>query len=368
MSRSRIGSKREVRPGVWEIRVTRGRRQDGKPRSVSRTVRGSESDADRAIAELYSEMGGNAALGTQGAVRDFWPAFIARCEAKGLTRNTIRGYEYHWRRNIEPTFGGMRWSDVTYPAIQQWAYGMGHDKAKHAARVLKRFLNCAVDAELIDRSPLDRRHLDYPVKKQPDLAYAPKRQWGAAEVSEAMSRLQGCKIEPLYLVLVGGGLRVEEALALEWSDLAFSDEGICHAAITKAWTPTDGYKGTKNEFSRRVVSIPDPFASRLEELTGEGRVWPISPHRARAAWNSLFAEPPKKGYAHEYRGLLFGMPLARMKDMRSVHETLMQEAGVLDTVNARMHGRTNVQTGYSHYLRPDRALDDAARAFGEALL
>lgn len=355
-----------MRPNVWEVRVSRGRRQDGKQRSVSRTIYGSEGDADRAIAELYAEMGGNATLGTQAVVRDFWQPFIDRCKAKGLTRNTVKGYEYHWRRNIEPTFGCMRWSDVSYPVIQQWLYGMGHDKAKHAARVLKRFLNCAVDAELIDRSPLERRHLDYPVKQHNEDELAPSRRWGKAEVSEAMRRLRGCRIEPLYLILVGGGLRVEESLALEWGDIEFCD-GMCHVSVTKAWTPTDGLKGTKNEFSRRIVSIPDPFAARLKELAGNGRVWPMSPHRARAAWNSLFAAPPEKNYAREYRGLLHGMPVARMKDMRSIHETLMQEAGVLDTVNARLHGRTNVQTGYSHYLRPDRAIDDAARVFGETL-
>lgn len=46
-----------------------------------------------------------------------------------------------------------------------------------------------------------------------------------------------------------------------------------------------------------------------------------------------------------------------MKDMRAVHETMLQDAGVLDTLNARLHGRTNVQTGYRHYLKPSSALD-----------
>lgn len=29
-------------------------------------------------------------------------------------------------------------------------------------------------------------------------------------------------------------------------------------------------------------------------------------------------------------------------------------------MNASLHGRTNVQTGYMHYLRPSKAVDDAA--------
>lgn len=59
---------------------------------------------------------------------------------------------------------------------------------------------------------------------------------------------------------------------------------------------------------------------------------------------------------------LYGMPYTRMKDMRSVHETTLQDAGVLDTLNARIHGRTNVQTGYTHYLKPSAAMDNSVDA------
>lgn len=45
----------------------------------------------------------------------------------------------------------------------------------------------------------------------------------------------------------------------------------------------------------------------------------------------------------------------------------MQKSGTLDTLNAAMHGRTNVQTGYKHYLRPNRAMDEAAENMGSSL-
>lgn len=375
-SRSSLGSKREVRPGVWELRVSNGYRSDGTRKRLTRTVHGTERDADRALVALADEMGRVPMLGERSTLADFWPRFMRRCEAKGLTNATIKKYQRHWERDIEPELGSLTWADLRYGVVQDWVYGMTPAEARSATRTLKRMINCAVDVDLLDHNPLDHRHLDYPVTR-PDITQEPPMQWGADQVAEAVRRLRGFPVEALYLVLVGGGLRVEEGLALEWADLDFSQvthmdgtEGwMCHARVYKAWTPDDGLKGTKNAFSRRVVPIPDPFATRLRELVTEGPVWPMSRSNVRRTWKALFDSPAASSHAlsGSSRGALHGMPYARLKDLRSIHETLMQEAGALDTVNARLHGRTNVQTGYTHYLRPSKALDDAAEAFGRSV-
>ena len=58
-SRSKLGSKREVAPGKWVIRVQAGFRADGHVRRVSRTVYGTETEADIAIAQLAQEQLGS---------------------------------------------------------------------------------------------------------------------------------------------------------------------------------------------------------------------------------------------------------------------------------------------------------------------
>jgi hypothetical protein len=40
--------------------------------------------------------------------------------------------------------------------------------------------------------------------------------------------------------------------------------------------------------------------------------------------------------------------------MRATHETLMQEAGVLDSINAAMHGHSE-RVSYLHYQQADSA-------------
>ena len=55
--RRKVGNLREVRPGVWEVRVSKGYRDDGKQRVAYRTVKGSEADAIAESVRLADEMG-----------------------------------------------------------------------------------------------------------------------------------------------------------------------------------------------------------------------------------------------------------------------------------------------------------------------
>lgn len=368
MPRKLPGTKREIRPGVWEVCVAKGYREDGQPRREYRYVEGTESDADEARLLLAADMGRSPTLGERSTLADYWPAFEQKLRAKGLTNATLNDYEKEWRLRVKPRFGDLRWAQVTFRDVQRWVLTMTNSQAKHAVRFLRRYINSAIDDELCDRNPLDHRRMDYPVDRYDPLA-PPPPMWGPNHVAEAISRMRGNDLEPLFLVLVGGGMRPEEALGLWWSDVSFmpvmkmdgTDGWMVHLSNTKSWTEQDGLHATKNKFSTRLVPVSEPFSSRLLELAVSGprvHLYPRYLGRARKDWAALY----------DPSGPLSGLPRMKMKDMRSVHETIMQDAGVLDTVNARLHGRTNVQTGYRHYLRPSDALDSAAQAMGNRVI
>ena len=63
---------RERHAGVWEIRVFTGRDGEGRPTQVSRTVRGTKRDAQRATASLESRPQSNAAGRTVADVITSW--------------------------------------------------------------------------------------------------------------------------------------------------------------------------------------------------------------------------------------------------------------------------------------------------------
>lgn len=90
-SRSKLGSKREVAPGKWVkwvIRVQAGFRADGHVRRVSRTVHGTETEADIAIAQLARELGVSQAAHA-GVTLDvyYWGVFRDSLSNRGKLRS-----------------------------------------------------------------------------------------------------------------------------------------------------------------------------------------------------------------------------------------------------------------------------------------
>ena len=103
--RSNLGSKREIRPGVWEVSVTCGKRADGKKRRKSRTVRGNEVEADAAIVKLALEMEKRVTLGDEMTLGVyFWGVFLPQRQATTTKANT-KTYESVFNSQIAPTLG-----------------------------------------------------------------------------------------------------------------------------------------------------------------------------------------------------------------------------------------------------------------------
>lgn len=64
---------------------------------------------------------------------------------------------------------------------------------------------------------------------------------------------------------------------------------------------------------------------------------------------------PKDPATHISRGVMLeepAVPFIHLKQMRHTHETMMQAAGVSDSLNAAAHGHSE-RVAYSNYLMPD---------------
>lgn len=107
------GSKREVRPGVWELTVTAGRDSDDQLRRVFRTVRGSQADATRALSLLVAEVGDGRALpprATRGRTLDeLITGYLEHLlDHKGSKHSTLVRYRGLAKKWISPALGGRR--------------------------------------------------------------------------------------------------------------------------------------------------------------------------------------------------------------------------------------------------------------------
>jgi hypothetical protein len=123
-SRKGTGSMRAVRPGTWELRVTAGRWDNGRPRSLTRTVSAkTEAAAASRLKEFVDEMSA-AQLPKSQDLRDltvdeamerFLTEYLA--DEKGRSEKTIGDYRYLHRRWFSPCVGAKALKRIDAAAI-----------------------------------------------------------------------------------------------------------------------------------------------------------------------------------------------------------------------------------------------------------
>lgn len=362
-ARNKLGSWREVRPGVWEVRVSKGYRKDGSQRTKYATVKGSESDAIAEVVRLADEMGRCLTSGDPMTLDTYFWGYFLPLKQSTTTKANANTYKCHYRAHIADHFGQWRLEDIGNVDIQHWINQLPPQSASNYVRTLRAILNQAHFDHLKDDSPMGS---EYRYKMPRGRRNAPLPVWGAQEVGIAMKRLRGEQLYPLFLVMVGGGLSRSEALALDWEGIEWSRilmmDGQEHwsAMITveRAYTAEDGMKEPKNDRRNRSIPIQPPFSDALHEEMGTGPIcqskrhtedgWKLSgkrltPDYVPELWKEMFEDGAP----------LHGLPLVQLGRMRATYATMMQRAGIDRTIINAMQGRTdNSPVLYTNYLNP----------------
>lgn len=331
MPRSRSGSIRETRPGVWVVRASDGTYM-GKQRRVSKTVHGDRRDAELALNALQADLTGTLP-DAEMTLREYFHAVFLPTR-RNLTENTRKSYESHFRNHIEPTFGDKPLQTITRRSIQRWLSELPPTSARNYMKTMSAVMNGAVEDGCLE-TPLILTHMRYPRRVYENPL---DKVWGVEEAKVAFEVLEGDRVYPVWLAMIGAGLSRSEACALTSADLEWTG-GLVLVNVHKAKVRYDGIKEPKNPFRQRIVPLVEPFGSRLHSIA-DGELWPWKPDWLSVSWRRLFDEGKP----------LDGLPYIPINNMRHTHATLMQSLGVPDTVNARLHGHASVQTSYRHYL------------------
>lgn len=354
-----IGSKRQ-RCGSWEVRVTRG------GVTLSGTV-ADEGAADALMLSFAAQLGRDVSRAPSPTLSAWWQAWR---DGRGqrLARVTLRRYEGSMRRCVLPALGHLRLRDVSRADVQRMLLACPtRGEAERARRALSSVLSEAERAGLVAAN-VARGRYDMPPEPLPEptdggdpfaAIEGAGRVWPPQVVLAAMPLLRGHPVEGCWLCMVGAGLRREEALALTWRDVRRVEVGgrmVVQLAVWRARTWEDGTRATKTARSRRVAAVAEPFASRLWELRGDpdALVCPLGAGNMARTWRRLWGDGRP----------LASLPYLPLSRMRATHETMMQAAGVPDSVNAAAHGHS-VAVAYGHYMRPDSA--SAAGDVGDML-
>lgn len=188
----------------------------------------------------------------------------ARCK-----ESTTREYRAILKNYILPEFGKIPPPEITRAAIRDFLLKqtLSRSTVGHMKAVISGVLNEAVERELIQVNPALQLQRLFPRQKRQRAAVAPLT---ADELRHFLATAKdGFPGDfPLLLFLARTGVRLGEALALKWEDIAWKyyfatiERSVSRGVIT---TPKSGH-------SRRVDISPQ-LMETLEPLKGEGLVF-----------------------------------------------------------------------------------------------
>ena len=377
--------------GTIKVIVRHGYTDDGRRRTLWALAK-DDDEANRVALELAAKLGMNPELGKGLTLERWWDAYRAT-RGKRLAKVTLERYATEIDNTWIPALGHKDITLISHADIQAVVIAAEtRSMAKERIKALSAVLTHAVREGKLSKNPCQAAPFELPedvgnaVDVDLDAADDPfaaiEREqdvWDVETVLRAMSRLRGLPIETCWLCMVGAGLRREEALALRWKDvrrIKVAGREVTQIAVHAANTAKDGRLSTKNK-KLRIVAMVEPFGNRLWELAGakDAPVCAVSPKNCSRRWANMWKpvnleskHMPKDPATHVSRGVMLEepqIPFIHLKQMRHTHETMMQAAGVPDSLNAAMHGHSQ-RVAYSNYLMPDTTA--AAEKMGQLIV
>lgn len=380
-TRRRLGSVRQKPNGRWLARIQHGEKIDGSPRVMSKTW-DTKAEAESWLMAQSVKLNERPDLSRGLTLRKLWEVY-ERIRLPELAKTTQAVYRQRMAKVLE-AMGDADVSTIRHGDVQLMLDDMRPSIARKTANVLSSVLTFGVRNNLLAENVMHKAPFIYGEQSRfaeadsdvwntdPFAAIEQRRDvWNMRITLVCMERIRGLALEPVWLACVGAGLRVEEAFALRKMDVrrivgSFDEYGkeiwVTQLAIHHATTRDETRKSTKTTRSVGVVPMLEPFGKRYWELTcacakNDEVVCKLSAARQNKTWRAYFDEPPTRWSKHmaesrKVTGKLYGLPYIPLSRMRATHTTLVQEAGVLDSMNRSWHRNTSA-VQQRHYMAPD---------------
>ena len=275
------GSVYQRKDGRWVGQVTVGYREDnGKP--IRRyTYQATREEAARWVAlQVATELdrAGSVRSG-ELLLRDFLHNWLATFKVHEVCSRTMALYYDAERLHIAPALGDLPLGEVTPLKIQTFLYQLQAEKRLSQRTislnksVLVQMYDYAMELGLVENNPARNAKLPRQSRKIDD---------GDSKVIPIAQREQLLKAAesdpilcPILTLLMLTGMRIGEALALQWKHVDFQNRTI---SIQQSLTRELEFDGegrtkkaaaalgvTKTRCSRRVIQAPDLVLQRLRE-------------------------------------------------------------------------------------------------------
>jgi integrase len=259
------GHIRQRSPGSWELRYK------SAGRTVTKTVRGTKAEAQRALRQLMVEhdKGIAAKAPAKMLVADWLRQWLDLTAAEVRTITAER-YESAVRLYLSPALGHIKLRDLSPADIQAafsaWATSGRHRGVGGLARstlgLLRKTLHAALqralELELLARHPMEPLRRRLPNGKAPE-AKALDRDATAALLDQVTGAYR-----PAVVLAVGCGLRRGEIVALKWRNV---DLDAATITVTESTVPLRrGTQTGKTKSGRtRTIAMPTFLVAELRQ-------------------------------------------------------------------------------------------------------
>jgi integrase len=354
--------------GRYMIRFFVGRKADGSRNYSSRTIRGTFKKAQQELTRVLREIDTHTFVEPcRQTLAEYLGSWLDTTKSLSVAERTLEDYRTRLNRDVIPALGSIRLDRLALQDVQQLYASLSSRElsartVRYTHAILKQALEQAVISGILFRNPA--HHAVLPKQRHTEMKVLSHQQ-----ISRFLVVTESSSFHALWSVLLLGGLRPSEALALRWSDL---DGNRLHVSRALKKGTKDSYSigTTKTDRSRRVVILPDATLRALRE------------HRAQQAAQILAA-----GSLYERNDLVFtnsvgrpidlskvrrcfksalkeaGLPQVRLYDCRHSHATLLLSVGENPKIVSERLGHTTVSmtlNTYSHVL-PDMQQATAER-------
>ena len=351
--------------GRWMARVDLGW-QDGKRRRKTLYGRTKREVQDKLRETLHRTEKGLPPIPEQETVGAFLRRWLEIVRGKVRPR-THKSYEQVVRIHLEPGIGRVRLAKLTPLDVSAWfesrhAAGVGGRTIHYARAVLRAALNHALKWELVSRNVASLT--DPPRYRAREIAPLTPEQ-----TRKFLAAVAGHRLEALFTVAVGLGLRLGEALGLPWDAVNLDAGTLAVRQTLERAGKQPRFGEPKSARGRRTITLPRIVTAALRK------------HRKRQLQERLIS-----GERWNDSGLVFttetgapldgcninrtfkavlrraGLPAIRYHDLRHTAATLLLAQGVDPRTIMETLGHSQISLTLNTYAHVVPALQRKAAA------
>jgi integrase len=247
---------------VWLVRIFLGRNADGTRRYLNKTIKGTKKDANTYLSTTLAAIStGTFIEPSPVTVAEYIKKWLEVAARPRVSRRTADGYATLLERYIQESLGRKRLGDLRPLDIQKvygemQARGLSARVVRHTHSAFHNALKQAVKWGMIARNPSDLV----------ELPKVPHKERRVLSPDEAAAFLEVAAVMPHGLIFEFAlltGMRPEEYLALQWSDVDFErcTVQVRRALVRhkKSWS----FEEPKTPRSRRTIYLPAPLLQKL---------------------------------------------------------------------------------------------------------